>query len=140
MLILASKFPFKRILGVEISKKLCDLATQNVKNYLKRKRVKCHCIEIINTNASAYSIPDDASVVFLADPFPAKTLDPVLDHIVVSAKKSPRKVLIIYAGNDFCRNFIALPDIRQLRILPPAYHFYKIYEVSQTPDFLAKSS
>ncbi len=131
-LLIASEFPFRKIIGVEISKELCDLARKNVERYLQRKKAQCGHIEIVNANAFTYRVPSEVSVLYLADPFPGKTLDRVLNNLVGLVKIDLRRVLVIYGGSQFCGKFTAFSNIKELPSVS-GYQFYKIYEFSPNP-------
>src|SRR5579863_927933 len=61
VLVMASTYPYRRVLGVECAEFLCSAARENI----ARARVvrKCSCIEIENADARDFRVPDDASVM-----------------------------------------------------------------------------
>jgi SAM-dependent methyltransferase len=70
-LLLASDYPFRAIIGVEISRELCDVAIENVKTYFSRRRgcsnISVRCQGIDEFEYSAYG-PSDHLLVYLFNP------------------------------------------------------------------------
>jgi 16S rRNA G966 N2-methylase RsmD len=93
--IFAATFPFKRVIGVELSKQLNDIAVENVKR-VKNKLV-CKNIDMVEADAREYKIPSDANVFYFFMPFNNDILQMVLQNIYQSVKKSPRDITILYA-------------------------------------------
>jgi hypothetical protein len=95
-LLLASTFPFKRIVGVEMVQSFDDIARRNIASY-RSKLQKCFDIVSICAEASAFPIPDEPEVFDLFNPFDAQVLGQVLSNIETSAARCPREIFIIYA-------------------------------------------
>ncbi len=91
----AASMPFSKVIGVELSKGLHEVAVQNMKN--AAPKLRCKDIELHNIDARAYAVPSDASVIFFFMPFNADILTVVLGNILRSVQASPRKVTILYA-------------------------------------------
>jgi len=70
-LLLASDYPFRAIIGIEISRELCDIAIENVKTYCSRRRrcsnISVRCQGIEEFEYSAYG-PSDHLLVYLFSP------------------------------------------------------------------------
>jgi precorrin-6B methylase 2 len=93
---LAATYPFRSVLGLEISTELCQIARRNVQRV--QNKLRCKKIEIIQANALDYLVPADASIIFLFNPFGGAALARVLDNIGDSARHSRRKVQVIFYG------------------------------------------
>ncbi|MEQ4721109.1 methyltransferase domain-containing protein [Nonomuraea sp. B19D2] len=96
VIVQASQYPFKRVIGVELSEELTDIAKENVRNM--RVRRKCGEIELIASDVLDYDIPDDVTVAFFNNPFRGKIFSEVIDRLVASVDRAPRPVRMIY-GN-----------------------------------------
>src|ERR1700728_2166573 len=72
-LLLASRFPFRQIVGVEISPDLSNVATTNIERFSAPWQT-CHEIEPRVGDAAEFAYPSGPLVVFLYQPF----LSPVL--------------------------------------------------------------
>lgn len=94
-LIVAAEFPFKKVIGVEISRKLHAITRTNLRRY-SGKPFKCGNIELFCGDAREFSLPDANLVLHMYHPFGQAVLSEVLKHIVASAHGYPRRILIPY--------------------------------------------
>jgi SAM-dependent methyltransferase len=95
-LLLASRHPnFSTIVGVELSKNLCDIAAANVAIYGKRFPCKAR-IEVINADAVRFDIPSGVNVVYLNNPFDACLMRKLLNNISRSLESAPRQLWLFY--------------------------------------------
>lgn len=97
-LLFASTLSFKKIIGVELSPSLCKIAEQNLKRYYKSCHKNTPEWTIANADARHFSIPTDATLFYMANPFDAIIVAKVLDNIVTSLHSSPRKCYLVYAN------------------------------------------
>lgn len=72
VMLLAARYPFRRVIGVEISEDLSATARRNVA--ARRARLRCPAVEVITADALDYRIPDDATVVYIFNAFRGPTL------------------------------------------------------------------
>ena len=93
VLIVASKHPFQRVIGVELNPKLCAIARQNIQR--AHKKLVCKDIQVVNTDAALYSPPADVTHFFFYNPFGSDILSNVLENMRVSLDNNPRDILII---------------------------------------------
>jgi SAM-dependent methyltransferase len=63
----ALRYPFKRVIGVELSRKLHETAVENIAQ--NRDRLRCRDVQLVCSDVLHYDIPDDVTVVFLNNPF-----------------------------------------------------------------------
>jgi SAM-dependent methyltransferase len=90
----AAKLPFRRIVGVEISPELAEIARSNLAARADQHR--CVNIEIVVSDAADFRVPDDLTIGYLYHPFRDATLDAVLRNIIHSLDRRPRRVRLIY--------------------------------------------
>ena len=95
VLLMASEFPFKKIIGIEFSAELNRIAQHNVSTYQNNNQ-KCNSFECICVDASEYPIPSDPVVLFFYHPFDDNVMMKVLTNIERSLKDHPRKMFILY--------------------------------------------
>lgn len=95
--VLASTYPFKRVIGVELVSELAAMARENLRR--ASKRLRCHQIEIVTADASEYSLPDDTTIIHFFKPFEGEILSRVAHNIKASLLRSPRRLTIIW-GRD----------------------------------------
>ncbi|OAI38742.1 hypothetical protein AYO39_00765 [Actinobacteria bacterium SCGC AG-212-D09] len=101
----AARRPFARVVGVEISQRLLDVAHENVDR--NRRRFSCQSIELVNADAAEWEVPDDMTVAYLYHPFAGAVFDRVLENIARSLRRNPRRVRLVYVGPILEREVIA---------------------------------
>jgi SAM-dependent methyltransferase len=101
IVILAARYPFRKIIGVELSEDLTAIARRNVANC--RARLRCRDIELITCDVLNYRIPDDVSVVYMYNPFHGPIFDAAIASLIASVDRRPRTVRLIY-GTASCED------------------------------------
>ncbi len=92
-MILAAMHPFRRVLGVEISRELSERAE---KNFARCKRkLRCQQLEIATCDATIYQIPSDVTIVYFNNPFFGQILDAVMANLRGSLEVAPRELQIV---------------------------------------------
>ncbi len=94
-ILLASEYPFKKVVGVEFSPVLHQIAQDNIRRYISSSK-KCEDVESVCMDAVDYPIPDDPVVLLFYNPFGEEVMAPVLANIRKSMKKNPREIFVIY--------------------------------------------
>jgi SAM-dependent methyltransferase len=94
-LLMASEYPFRRIIGVELLAELNEVAQQNIARY-RSQRQKCFAIESHAADARSLEFPREALVLYLFNPFPEYVLREVLANLHRSVMAFPREVYVIY--------------------------------------------
>jgi SAM-dependent methyltransferase len=95
VLLCAARYPFARVVGVEISPRLSEVARRNVER--ARSRLACREIEVVTCDALEFEIPDDMTHAYFFHPFTGDTSRQVLEAIIASIDRRPRRVTLIYA-------------------------------------------
>lgn len=103
-LLLASQYPFKRIIGVEFSADLCQTCRRNLDLFTSPDQ-KTKAFEIVHVNAGHYEPLMEPSVFFFYNPFRGALMQNVLDRIASSLRVHPRPAWIIYCNPD-CASLI----------------------------------
>lgn len=91
----AARYPFARVIGVEIAPDLAEVARRNIER--NRRRLSCPNVEIVTADAAKYGVPDDVTVAYLYHPFAGATFRTVVDSLVDSLERRPRRMRLIYA-------------------------------------------
>jgi SAM-dependent methyltransferase len=94
----ASRYPFRRIIGVELSPRLCSVAEKNVSRI---RSADGSAVSIVHADAATYQIPDDVTVMFFYNPFKGTTLRKVIENLTQSLLRKPRLVRIVYVNRVF---------------------------------------
>lgn len=105
VVLMAAAYGFHHVIGVELAEELCSVAKRNVENY-RGYLPENVSIDIIHANAATFSVPDDATVFFLLNPFDDTVIRHVLQGIGESLRRSDRPIYLIY-GNSTHANTVA---------------------------------
>lgn len=95
VLVMASTWHFKRVVGIEFSKYLADIAVENV-NRFKEKNSSTSDIDVICEDATAYDFPDEDALIFLFNPFKEEIMRKVLENIRKSARTKKNRYIIYH--------------------------------------------
>jgi SAM-dependent methyltransferase len=96
-LLMASEYPFKKIIGIEFSPQLNAIAGDNIGRYASPTQ-QCRQIETVQMDFTQYFLPPEPLVLFFYDPCEARILKQVLANIRASWLKTPRPIYIIYVA------------------------------------------
>ncbi len=95
VLLQASDLPFRRIVGVEFSSELHDIAVSNIGRY-KSDNQKCHKIESVCMDFTLFEIPPDPLVAFVYNPSSEAITAALAGNIAQSLRQHPRELWVIY--------------------------------------------
>jgi len=93
--LMASEFPFRRIVGVELLPELHAAAEQNVREYHSATQ-KCRAIETICRDARVFDFPIEPVVLYLFNPLPEAGLVQVMEGLQQSLRDHPRPLFVVY--------------------------------------------
>jgi len=123
-LLVASEWPFRQIIGVELSPALLGVAERNVATYRGKKK-GCRSFRLICADARDYEIPLGNALLYFFNPFREPLLSAVIENVGRSVAQSPREVYVIYKYPQFRAMMDALPFLRLVR----ESAWYRIYRV-----------
>jgi SAM-dependent methyltransferase len=116
VLLIASGFKFRKIVGLELAPQLADIAKRNVERYRSSDQ-KCFDIEVMTADATDYELGPDPQVLYFFSPFTLRLMSQILENIEASVRRSPRDLLILFSGmmakRDNC--FGPRPQFERLR-------------------------
>ncbi len=110
--LMASRYPFKRIIGIEFAKELIEAALKNLS--LWRPEKKCGSIELLWADALEFEIPESPCVLYFGHPFGAVMLSRVLEKARETLKTCPRDMIILYLNPEHHEAILALFDAEVL--------------------------
>ncbi|BCA53906.1 hypothetical protein W02_10460 [Nitrospira sp. KM1] len=97
-LIIAGQFPFKRVVGVELSSQLYQAAVDNLTRYrIEKHRMQCKDIGVICGNALEFDLPRTDLFVYMYRPFLGPVFQGVLDRLHQFHVTTGHQVLVAYA-------------------------------------------
>jgi SAM-dependent methyltransferase len=94
-LLMASDYPFRRIIGVELLPSLHQAAQENLNMYRKESQ-KCFTLESVCADATEFPFPDEPTVLYLFNPFPEAGLKRMIANLEQSLRAHPRAVYVLY--------------------------------------------
>jgi SAM-dependent methyltransferase len=96
-LLMASEYPFRKIIGVEILPELHRMAEENIRAY-RSPRQSCTEIESICADASDFDLPAGPLLLYLFNPLPETSLRRMLANLEKSLRQHPRTVYVLYCN------------------------------------------
>jgi len=99
-LLLACRFPFKQVIGVEFSPDLARVAQENLHATDDSAR-RCYQAIVICGDASAYVMPREPVVIYLNNPFHGLVMEQIVENLRVSLQERARDLYIVY-WNPLC--------------------------------------
>jgi SAM-dependent methyltransferase len=100
LLAMGAAYGFADIIGIDISKKLCDTATcvcEGIKTRYPDISISINC-----SDARHYRIPDSVGVIFLFNPFDSVVMEEFIQKVFESLERKKRPLKILYA-NPQCK-------------------------------------
>ncbi|HET6177202.1 MAG TPA: class I SAM-dependent methyltransferase [Candidatus Sulfotelmatobacter sp.] len=94
-LLMASDYPFRRIVGVELLPALHEIAVENLSKY-KSESQKCFAVESICADATDFPFPDGPLVLYLFNPFPESGMRRMVANLEQTLRAHPRAVYVLY--------------------------------------------
>jgi hypothetical protein len=113
ILLLASNFPFQRVIGVEFIPKLQQAATQNIALYHPPAR-RCQDVECILSDVRDFVFPPVPLVIFMWHPFVGRVFEQVMAHLEDSLRREPREVYLVYLKPEFEHVIERNPSLHKL--------------------------
>jgi SAM-dependent methyltransferase len=94
-----SKYPFRKISGLEYSEEIIKICKKNL-NILKIKNIELYCINAINFNDY-----EDYDYLYIFNTFPEMVFKKVIENITRIIEKNNKEIYIIYL-NPVCHSLI----------------------------------
>ena len=93
-LLMASDYPFRRIVGVELLPALNHAAQENLSKY-RSELQKCFALESICADAIDFPFPAEPTVLYLFNPFPEAGLQRMIANLEQSLREHSRAVYVL---------------------------------------------
>jgi SAM-dependent methyltransferase len=92
--VLASGYPFRRVIGVEVADSLTRRARENLAR--SRRPRRCGAVELVTADALEWAIPADLTVLYLYCPFTGDVFTRFLERLLASVDTNPRPLRLVY--------------------------------------------
>jgi SAM-dependent methyltransferase len=126
MLLIASEFRFRRVVGVEMRDDLHAQALENVQRFrhtnAQRSEIECALVD-----ATRYDFPAGNLVVYLFNPFGSQVVENVFRRLDATFEQQPRDIFIVYVYPesgfllDTMRHFEKYAETERYRISKSRY-------------------
>jgi SAM-dependent methyltransferase len=126
MVLLAAKYPFAGVIGIEHSPKLVAAAQANVARFAQRNKLLAP-VEIVLADATEWPLPAGPSVLFFYNPFEAPLMEKVAARIVASQQHTPRKLFLVFYNTD------PYPHIFERFFAPPQFRREEVADLPHDP-------
>ncbi len=87
----AARYPFKRVIGLELSPELNEIAQANLDR--NAERLRCPSVELVTADVLDFEPPPDITVAFFYNPFKGKVFETAVERLLDAARQPVR---IIY--------------------------------------------
>lgn len=95
VLLMASDYGFRRIVGVELIPALHRIATENLAKYQSETR-RCFAVESVCCDATEFAFPAEPVVVYIFHSLPEAPLRAMISRLGTSLRVSPRQAFVMY--------------------------------------------
>jgi SAM-dependent methyltransferase len=113
VVLLASDYAFRAIVGVELNPHLARVAKRNLKAWMRKPRA-CRDVTIVNDDVLSVVLPDGPVVLYLFNSFERELVQMLLDKLVeVSATRSD-PIDLIYIHPDYNDLVLQAPHMKLL--------------------------
>jgi len=124
ILIFASDCGFRRVVGVDASRRLCDTATRTLDRYYAKKGTRPDW-RIVHADARHFPIENDYTVFFLFNPFGEAPMAQVADNIERSFRAARRPMAIVYVNAVHAEVF-ERNELFRLTVKQRDYRIYRL--------------
>ena len=93
-LLIASQYPFRSVIGVELTPKLHEISLSNLAKYGGPQR--CQDVRSVKGDATEFTFPSGPLVVYLWNSFDGPVFTTVLANLEASLARDPREIFILY--------------------------------------------
>lgn len=108
VVLVASEFPFARIVGVDMSNDLLEVARRNVAAVRRREPARPP-IEFVQADATTFDFPPGDLVVYMYHPFDAPLMAKVVVQLERALEQQPRQLYVVYCNPVAGRCYDASP-------------------------------
>jgi hypothetical protein len=96
-LLLASAYPFRRIVGVEYASRLNEVAERNLAVF-RSPTQRCFSLDVVGADALEWEPPAEPLLCFFFNPFSDEVMERVLARLAESWSRIPRDIYLLYVN------------------------------------------
>ena len=98
---IAARRSIKRAVGIEISRELHDIASDNLEKFKRKFTSQAADIELLNLDAREYPFRGDETLFYFYRPFDSHIMQQVVDRILESLQQTPRNAWLVISHNVY---------------------------------------
>jgi len=133
VILIASDWPFKGVVGVELSRELHEKALENIRNR-RESAPRCGSIESVFMDATQFPVPSGPVCLFLYNSFRLeKVMEKFLSNLERCWRESPRPIWVLYLNPILDSVFEKFPLFERV---PAPRHYYSLH---RTPASAAET-
>lgn len=99
-LMLASEFPFREVIGIELNPRLAKIATDNIDLWEAGGQAKSP-VRVVCQDAAEFVFPAAPCVAYMFNPFARPVLRAVLKQMEQSFSRRPGELDVLYVNDEF---------------------------------------
>ena len=111
-LLLASRYAFHAIVGVELDPTLAAIAQANLHAF-QAPWQQCRSLVALQADATAFELPPTAMLLYLYHPFLAPALKRVLRRLERSLRQHPRELWLVYINPEAAHVLRSFPFLHE---------------------------
>jgi SAM-dependent methyltransferase len=102
VVIMALEYDFAKVVGVEYSVPLHDIAAKNVQVFQASRPGNLPVVELFCSDAAKFKFPGGNKILYFANPFSEKVMEPILDNLsAITKTESPfPSIYLIHVPNQ----------------------------------------
>jgi SAM-dependent methyltransferase len=112
-LLVAATYPFRRLVGVDISPACVAAARRNLARH-RPPLPDPSRVELVVGDAEDFTFPDEPLVLYLFNPFPRAVFEAVVARLEASLRRRPRAVAVVYLNPMWGGRLLRSPLFRRL--------------------------
>lgn len=98
-MMLASQFPFREVIGIELNESLVEVAERNLDQWRQARMPRCP-MRVLSLEATAYQFPENPCIMYLFNPFTAPVLRRVLKRAMGSFAARAGELEVLYVNHE----------------------------------------
>jgi SAM-dependent methyltransferase len=118
--LLASEFPFRKVVGIEFSPSLHEIAKKNLTTYRSATQ-RCRRIDLLCLDATGYEIPRTPAIFHFYNPFGRQVMSEVARNTDGSLQEGPRKAFVAYFLPEVRGVWDACETLEPYPVIQPAW-------------------
>jgi SAM-dependent methyltransferase len=108
----ARLYPFSRVIGVEVSPELNEIAAANLRRL--RRPLRCPQVDFVTADAATWDPPDDLTIAYMFNPFRGELFSAVVSRLLALVDRRGAPLRLIYVNPTEHARLMRTGRVRQL--------------------------